>query len=241
MEEHGYSIECVSTMVQPDGIDNPGTGGKELCPGYALALSQYCESSVSQDKTIQHALVQFRGYESESDDGDARDVFDDIFGKPQSRSAIQAVAQLASHVTRAYNHQPSRLALYVFFVARRAFRVTRWDRSGVIVTPAVDSVDRPTPVRLPMGLQALLSPSDPEYYERNAAARALESDISQDEGTFFELEESHDRPYLFNFQGKMFADSVNAPRRASTSYLSQAKMAIGGSWLASHVLLLLVS
>lgn len=150
------------TFCQMELLNNPGTGGVELCPGYGLALSQHSDSSSNQNNIFvdctlhrkspttfmadptrwhqQHALVQFRDYDSENDD-DARDVFDDVLGKPQSMSTTEAFARLASHVAYAYNHQP-RLALYVFFVTRRALRVTRWDRSGVIITPAVDYADR---------------------------------------------------------------------------------------------------
>lgn len=220
-------------------LNGSGTGD-ELCPGYNLALSQDRwdvgdEAKLKIDGALfpkgitptdgrphwpfQRALFEFKGGKPGSE---SKDPFDDLLGDAQTTSGQQACGQLASYVAHAYNHQ-QRTALYAFFVNRRKIRVTRWDKSGIIFTPAFDYVDNPELLcdllwgfslltDKQQGLDPtaiLLKPTDPEYAAMTTAAKALEMDLSDDEGTVVDFDESVDKPYVFKFQRKMFAASLD--------------------------------
>ncbi|KAI0738024.1 hypothetical protein C8Q80DRAFT_1263151 [Daedaleopsis nitida] len=241
------SFKAVTGLITEKGISaewaeilNGTRPGDELCPGYLLALSQDRsdagdEARLKVDGALfpkdttptdgrphwpnQRLLVEFKGGKPGTD---SKDPFDDILGDPRSTSGQEACGQLASYIAHACNHQ-QRTAVYAFFVNRRKIRVTRWDKSRIIFTPAFDYVDQPELLcdflwgfsRLSdknQGLDptaTLLTPTDPEYAEMDTAAQALASDLSDDEGTIVEFDETNDRPYVFKFQRKMFADSLD--------------------------------
>ncbi|KAI0713684.1 hypothetical protein C8Q76DRAFT_843970, partial [Earliella scabrosa] len=143
---------------------------------------------------------------------------------PQALQQNELFRKVASYVDRSCAHQ-HRTAVFVFLANGSKMRVTRWDHSGVIFTPAFDYTDRSDLLcDLLRGFSLLtaegqgldptailLSPTDPDYAAMTEAAKILQSDLSEEEGTTVELELEDGEFFVFKFQRTMFADSLKDP------------------------------
>ncbi|EJF59474.1 hypothetical protein DICSQDRAFT_172068 [Dichomitus squalens LYAD-421 SS1] len=149
----------------------------------------------------------------------------------QATPAKDVFGQITTYVDllQAVQH---RTAVFMLLVIGRRFRILRWDRAGVIVTPSVDYYEEPdelcdflwrishvSDTTLGFDPTAIrLSPSDPDWVKMEEYAVALESDVSSAPRTLQpgELEQpapgSEESPVVFDYVRTMFAQSI-ADRR----------------------------
>ncbi|KAI0327851.1 hypothetical protein GY45DRAFT_1307842 [Cubamyces sp. BRFM 1775] len=103
----------------------------------AFFRSELCSSDGQPHWADQIVAVQFKdarddpyiGFEAYVDDADAR-------------TARNVRKQLIGYAEKLFEYQ-HRTALYMFIIVGCTFRITRWDRSGTLVTPPVNYVDNP--------------------------------------------------------------------------------------------------
>ncbi|CDO71499.1 hypothetical protein BN946_scf184909.g93 [Trametes cinnabarina] len=83
--------------------------------------------------------VEFKGHDTAKDPYDDRDV-GTVDADAQTRKQVRG--QVIDYARKVFEYQ-HRTSLIFFIVIGRRFRLSRWDRSGTIVTRAVDYVEQP--------------------------------------------------------------------------------------------------
>ncbi len=115
-----------------------------------------------------------------------------------------------------------RVFLFVVLIMGRRFRLLRWDRAGVIVTPSIDYVEQPVllcdslrrlslldDVSLGFDPTAiLLRPRDPDFVRMDAAALDDPSDVDHTERRIEEGEIGD--TFVFRYVRSLFRDALSA-------------------------------
>ncbi|KAI0660068.1 hypothetical protein C8Q70DRAFT_1132735 [Cubamyces menziesii] len=105
----------------------------------AFFRSEFCPSDGRPHWADQIVAVEFKRHDTRNDpytDSEAGTVDADAETRRKVRS------QLISYAEKLFEYQ-HRTALYMFIVIGRTFRITRWDRSGTLVTRRMDYVCNP--------------------------------------------------------------------------------------------------
>ncbi|TBU21216.1 hypothetical protein BD311DRAFT_734591 [Dichomitus squalens] len=150
---------------------------------------------------------------------------------PQDTPAKDVFGQITTYteLVQAIQH---RTAVFMLLVIGRRFRILRWDRAGVIVTPSVDYYEDPnglcdflwrishvSDTTLGFDPTAIrLSPSHPEWRKMDEYALPLKTDVCSTSRVLQpgELEPpdpgSEEPQLVFDYVRKMFAESIVDPR-----------------------------
>ncbi|PIL32464.1 hypothetical protein GSI_05166 [Ganoderma sinense ZZ0214-1] len=166
--------------------------------------------------------------DGDDDDDDPRAPGVDQFeSNSYTRKAVRG--QLTSYVDLLFSVQ-QRVSIFMLFIIGRRFRILRWDRAGVIVTPSLDYVDDWKPLceflrrvsRLPndkLGFDPTatrLSSADAEWLEMDDLAVALQSDVDSTPRILnageLEPEGEEEVEIVFDYQRTLFQKSIADPR-----------------------------
>nr|VWO95670.1 Uncharacterized protein [Ganoderma boninense] len=168
--------------------------------------------------------------DEDDDDDDPRAPDADQFeANSYTRKAVRG--QLTSYIDLLFSVQ-QRVSIFMLFIIGRRFRILRWDRAGVIVTPSLDYVDDWKPLceflrrvsRLSnekLGFDPTatrLYSADAEWPEMDDLAVALQSDLDSTPRVLKtgELQpEGEEMPVvvaIFDYQRKLFEKSIADPR-----------------------------
>ncbi|KAI0648523.1 hypothetical protein C8Q79DRAFT_877064, partial [Trametes meyenii] len=142
--------------------------------------------------------VEFKRHETNNDLFDDRD---EEQADANSQARKEARGQIITYAEQVFRVQ-QRTALFMLLVVGRNFRVIRWDRSGAIVTRALDYVEHSgvlCGLLWRMSLQSdealgvdpsatRLRAEDTDYAEMDEAAKALDSDLVTEERVLTEAE-----------------------------------------------------
>ncbi|KAI0648508.1 hypothetical protein C8Q79DRAFT_905631, partial [Trametes meyenii] len=142
--------------------------------------------------------VEFKRHETNNDPFDDRD---EEQADANSQARKEARGQIITYAEQVFRMQ-QRTALFMLLVVGRNFRVIRWDRSGAIVTRALDYVEHSgvlCGLLWRMSLQSdealgvdpsatRLRAEDADYAEMDEAAKALDSDLATEERVLTEAE-----------------------------------------------------
>ncbi|PIL32490.1 hypothetical protein GSI_05193 [Ganoderma sinense ZZ0214-1] len=116
-----------------------------------------------------------------------------------------------------------RVAVFMLFVIGRRFRFVRWDRAGLIVTPAIDYYDEQVLLSEALGLLSRLDavglgfdpsatrvlPGTAEFLQMDYAARKNPTDVNHDERDLGDLEGAHiEGPITFEYVRSLFSASL---------------------------------
>ncbi|KAJ8468888.1 hypothetical protein ONZ51_g9357 [Trametes cubensis] len=180
----------------------------KLTPGLKLALSQYNYDANDASKqkvdaaffpqattptdgkphwAEQLVSVEFKKGETKND------PFEDNEKKamdPDASSRKEVRSQIMSYAQKVFERQP-RTHLFMLFVIGQNFRVLRWDRSGVVVTPLIDYVLHPDLLyeflwrigrasMAQLGLDPtakLIKPGSDEYKKMDELAKKVATDL----------------------------------------------------------------
>ncbi|KAI0328909.1 hypothetical protein GY45DRAFT_1354868 [Cubamyces sp. BRFM 1775] len=206
----------------------------EFAPGLKLALSQnrYDSNDASQQKidgaffpaastptdgkphwSEQLVSVEFKRHGSQNDPFDDKKVLDtEVEARKNVRSQIMGYAE------KVFERQP-RTHLFMLFVVGRQFRVLRWDRSGVVVTPRIDYYLHPELLyeflwRIgaasmeQLGLDptaTLIKPGSAEYQLMDDLSQEVATDLIAKRGTV--VAEGRENN-MFAYVRKMFRESL---------------------------------
>ncbi|KAM5541548.1 hypothetical protein V8D89_004738 [Ganoderma adspersum] len=163
--------------------------------------------------------------ENEDDDDPRAPDAEQFKATSYTRKAVRG--QLTSYVDLLFSVQ-QQVSIFMLFIIRRRFRILRWDRAGVIVTPSIDYVDNWKPLceflrrvsSLPdekVGFDPTttrLSSADAEWSEMDDLAVALDSDVDSTPRVLKagelepEGEDSEEVEVVFDYQRKLFAKSI---------------------------------
>ena len=146
---------------------------------------------------------------------------------PDAEDKVQEMAlkRISTTVKLLFTAQ-HRVAIFMLLVVGRQFRFVRWDRAGLIVTPAIDYIDDPATLCDLLGCISLLDPValgfDPsatrilpgssEFLQMDSAAQKNSSDVDHTERN---LEASElEAPFIFGYARALFRESLalDAPR-----------------------------
>ncbi|KAI1781859.1 hypothetical protein LXA43DRAFT_1105197 [Ganoderma leucocontextum] len=166
--------------------------------------------------------------DDDDDDDDPHAPAPDQFeATSYTRKAVRG--QLTSYVDLLSSVQ-HRVATFMLFIIGRRFRILRWDRAGVIVTPSIDYVENWKPLceflrrisSLPndkLGFDPTatrLSSGDAEWSDMDDLAVALKSDVDSTPRVLqageLESEGEDAAKVVFDYQRKLFAKSIADPR-----------------------------
>ncbi|KAI0656055.1 hypothetical protein C8Q70DRAFT_1056934 [Cubamyces menziesii] len=173
----------------------------------------------------QMVVVEFNRGETGLDAFNDRD-YDDPCSEAVDR--IYALRQLAHSAGKAFAFQP-RLALFLLFVNGTECRLTRWDRSGVVITVVLDYCKKwKTFCKIlwrmsqcsdeQLGLDPTarrIYPTDPLYQVMDEEMKDHESDIDHDNPTPSDFDKlASGEPVVYTYMRKMFRTSLrgDAPR-----------------------------
>ncbi|KAI0324401.1 hypothetical protein GY45DRAFT_1439094 [Cubamyces sp. BRFM 1775] len=206
----------------------------EFAPGLELALSQnrYDSNDASQQKidgaffpaasaptdgkphwSEQLVSVEFKRHGSQNDPFDDKKVLDtEVEARKNVRSQIMGYAE------KVFERQP-RTHLFMLFIVGRQFRVLRWDRSGVVVTPRIDyylhpellyeflwRIGRASMEQLGLDPTAtLIEPGSAEYQLMDELSQEVATDLIAKRGTV--VAEGHENN-MFAYVRKMFRESL---------------------------------
>ncbi|KAI0648553.1 hypothetical protein C8Q79DRAFT_1067554 [Trametes meyenii] len=142
--------------------------------------------------------VEFKRHETNKD---PFDDWDEEQTDANSQARKEARGQIITYAEQVFRVQ-QRTALFMLLVIGRNFRIVRWDRSGAIVTRALDYVEHPGVLcgfLWRMSLQSdealgvdpsatRLRPEDADFGEMDEAAKVLDSDLATEERVLTEAE-----------------------------------------------------
>ncbi|KAH9889980.1 hypothetical protein C8Q73DRAFT_146831 [Cubamyces lactineus] len=206
----------------------------KVAPGLKLALSQhrpdpddptlqkidgafFPTDSAPTDGTPHWAeqlvSVEFKRHGSENDPFDDKKVLDT---EVEPRKKVRS--QITGYAEKVFKLQP-RTHLFMLFVIGRQFRILRWDRSGVVVTPRTDYFLHPELLfdflwrigqasRDQLGLDptaTLIKPGSAEYQRMDKLAKEEATDLVAKRDT---IVASGDENKMFAYVRKMFRDSL---------------------------------
>ena len=204
--------------------DLKGNGGSE--EGEEDEDEDQTEDQAQEDQPPELEGTTDDGDDDGEDDDDPRAPGVEQFeATSYTRKAVRG--QLTSYVDLLFSVQ-QRVSIFMLFIIGRRFRILRWDRAGVIVTPSIDYVDNWKPLceflrrvsSLPdekVGFDPTatrLSSSDTEWSEMDDLAVAQESDVDSTPRVLKagelepEGEDSEEAHVVFDYQRKLFAKSL---------------------------------
>ena len=157
--------------------------------------------------------VEFKKHGSENDPFDDKKVLDtEVEPRKKVRSQITSYAEMA------FKLQP-RTHLFMLFVIGRQFRILRWDRSGVVVTPRTDYFLHPEVLfdflwrigqasRGQLGLDptaTLIKPGSADYKLMDELSIEVATDLIATRDT---IVAERDKNNMFAYVRKMFSNSL---------------------------------